>query len=498
MLAKVLIITHGNDLEYLNIILNMVESYTNSGNIVEILNMANVVQKQDAYNRSILKCAFIESPEVLVLEYLEDSGLTVYDAGNYVNDTIPALPSNEIKASIEESIRSTLISMSGMENPYLNRRRNKISSNFIIEAERTFQVVLNVLHAHGPYQEISVVNGRFPYQRATLEAAAYMGIRSKSFERGTYERELPVGLSTLGRYYRSINYWHEEFPANYRVRRQQEVLKRLQNDDNTSRNHVAQLWLDERRKPGGSNQFNANWKVQPNAMEPYVAFFSSSLDEFAELGPQWKEGEWESQWDAFAQTIPLFNRIGYKVILRVHPNLRNKHKSERASANGVLKNFRLEFPYLEIVNAASKIDSYKLIESASAVIVWNSTIGLESSLMGIPTACLASCEYDLVVDVERWLRKSDVDVHKLLDKSVDSSSAVDFIYSIDFFDRPLKPLLQLTELNLRRYGRGLPLFANRWNLRGNNRPINLISLILPRFLFLAIRKVVRKSSFYRT
>ncbi len=497
-MAKVLIVTHGNDLEYLNIILNLVESYTNSGISVEILNMSNVVQKQDAYNRKILKCALIESPEVLVLKFLGESGTTVYDAGIYASGTAPAFPSNEIKASIEESIRSTLISMSGMENPQLNRRRRKVVSNFINEAERTFQAVSNVLRTHGPYQEISVVNGRFPYQRAVLEAAAYEGIRSKSFERGTYELGLPRGLSTLDRYSRSSNYWHEEFPANHRMLRQQEVLKRLQNDGSTSRNSVAQLWLDERRKPGGPNQFNENWKVQRNAKEPYVAIFSSSLDEFAELGPHWKEGEWESQWHAFAEVIPLFNRIGYKVILRIHPNLRNKHKSERDSVDHVLKNFRLEFPYLEIVNAASKIDSYKLIENSFAVIVWNSTIGLESSLMGIPTACLSSCEYDLVVDVERWLRNSDVDVHKLLDKSVDTSSAVNFIYGIDLFDKPLMPLLQLTELNLRRYGRGLPLFANRWAFRGNNRPINLISIILPRSLFLAIRNIVRKSSFYRT
>ena len=497
-MEKVLIVTHGNDLEYLNIILNMVESYRISGNSVEILNMSNVVLKQDAYNRRILKCAFVESPEVPVLKFLEESGSTVHDAGNYVDVTAPALPSNEIKASIEESIRSTLISMSGMENPHLNQRRRKLSSKFMNEAERTFQAVLNVLRTHGPYQEVNVVNGRFPYQRAVLEAAAYKSVRSKSFERGSYELGLPRGLSTLDRYSRSSNYWHEEFPANYRALRQQEVLKRLQNGDSSSRNQIAQLWLDERRKPGGSNQFNQNWKVEPNAKEPYVAIFSSSLDEFAELGPQWKEGEWESQWNAFAEVIPLFKNIGYKVILRIHPNLRNKHKSERDSVNAVLKNFRLEFPYLEILNAASKIDSYRLIENADAVIVWNSTIGLESSLMGVPTACLASCEYDLVVDVERWLRVSDVNVYKLLDKSVNISSAVDFIYAFDLFDKPLRPLLQLTELNLRCYGRGLPLFANRWAFRGNNRPINLVSIILPRNLFLAIRKIVRKFSFYRT
>lgn len=496
-MAKALIVTHGNDLEFLNIILNMVESYNRSGIKVEVLNMSSVVRKQDAYNRSILKCAFIESPEVPVFKFLVESGVPVYDANEYVGSVAAELPSIEIKESIDESIKSTLISMAGAEIPRINRRYKKFRSFFLNEAERTFQTILNVTSTHGPYQEINVVNGRFPYQRAVQEAAKFMKIRAMSFERGTYDHGLPLGLSTLDRYVRGSNYWHEDFPTTNRVIRQKEILQRTQSNDTFSRNQKAQFWIDARRKPGGSNQFNENWTQKSVNEKEYVVFFSSSTDEFAELGPEWKEAEWEDQWKAFAELIPMLNRLGYETILRIHPNLRNKHKSERTIVKAVVKDFQLEFPYLKIVLPSSNIDSYALVENAKAVIVWNSTIGLESSLMGIPTACLSSCEYDLVADVHRWLRKEDVNLSKLFETQVDTAGAAIFVTGMYLFDKPLTPLLPRTKLRLKQYGKGLPLFANRWAFRGNNRPINLMSILLPRRLFLRVRKVVRKMSLYK-
>lgn len=496
-MAKALIVTHGNDLEFLNIVLNMVESYHRFGIKAEVLNMSTVVKKQDAYNRRILKCAFIESPEIPVLKFLVGSGVPVHHANEYLGGVTAELPSLAIMESIDESIRSTLISLSGAENPPINRRYKRLRLFFLNEAKSTFQTILNVTSAHGPYEEISVVNGRFPYQRAVLEATKFMKVRALSFERGTYEHGLQPGLSTLDRYSRGNNYWHEDFPATDRIARQREILDRFQSNDITSRNQIAKFWIDSRRKPGGSNQFNENWTKGSVSDKEYVAFFSSSTDEFAELGPEWKEAKWENQWKAFAELIPMFNRLGYEIILRIHPNLRNKRKSERTVVRTVIESLQLEFPYLKIIHASSNIDSYSLVEGAKAVIVWNSTIGLESSLIGIPTACLSSCEYDLVADVDRWLRREDVDLPKLVGKIVDTSGAAVFIAGMYLFDKPLMPLLPLTQLRLKQYGKGLPLFANRWAFRGSNRPVNLMSILLPRRLFFAMRRVARKIKFYK-
>ena len=497
MKPKTLIVTHGNDLELLNIVLNLVENYVKLGVKVEVLNMSTVVKIQDAFNRKILKFAHLESPETPVLNFIKESGVPVYQANDYVENVAPKLPLPEIQASIEESIRSTLISMFSVETPPLNRRYMKLKSFFQNEAERTFQAVLNVTSSHGPYREISVVNGRFPYQRSVMEAAKFTNSKALSFERGTYEHSLSRGLSTLDRYFNSTNFWHEEFPATNRLLRQKEILERSCDDSAITRNEKAQIWLNNRSKPNGSNQFNENWKTQFESNKKYVAIFSSSMDEFAELGMEWKEAKWETQWKAFTEIIPLVKQEGYEIILRIHPNLRNKHKSERAFVSSALEDLRLQFPYLKILHASSNIDSYSLVENASAVIVWNSTIGLESSLMGIPTACLSSCEYDLVADVERWLQIENVDMEELFNKSVDISGAATYISGMYMFDRQLLPLLSLTRLELSKYGRGLPLLANRWAFRGNNRPINLVSILLPKSFFFAIRKIVRKISVYR-
>ncbi len=497
MKPKALIVTHGNDLEIWNIVLNLVESYVKLGVVVEILYMSTVVKFQDAYNRKILKFARVESPEIPVLNFLKESGISVYEATAYVEELNLEFPTSEIQESIEESVRSTLISMFNRETPPINRRYVKLKTYFQSEAKQTFQVILNVSSIHGPFKEINVVNGRFPYQRSVLEAAKFVSSKACSFERGTYESEIPRGLSSLDRYCNSSNFWHEEFPATNRIPRQRELIRRSFHEKASIRDERAHNWLRDRRRAGGSNIFRENWRRHFKISNKYVAFFSSSIDEFAELGPEWKEAKWKTQWEAFSELIPLVRDEGYEIVLRIHPNLRNKHKSERNLVRSILKDLCLQFPYLIVIDAGSKVDSYSLVENASAVIVWSSTIGLESSLLGVPTACLGSCEYDLVADVERWLQIGDVDVKKLLKKSVDTSMAATFISGIYMFDKPLLPLLSRTQLEISKYGKGIPLLANRWAFRGNNRLINLISIFLPRHVFIALRKVIRSIVWYK-
>lgn len=501
-MSKALIVTHGNDLEFLNIILNIVEEYRKSGISPEILDMSTLVKRQDAFNRRLLKFASCESPEIIVLQYLRDLGITIHNATDYTDQDNLAFPSSEIEDSINESIRSTLISKSGTEHPVQNRKYHRLSKLFKMEAQLTFNAVMNVVLTNGPYEQISVVNGRFPYQRAVQQASKFLQTCAMSFERGTYDHSLQPGLSTLDRYYEGTNYWHENFPTTNRLIRQENILIRFQSGDSDFDRTNPQTWLAERRTPlGRGNQFNENWSLNSSTVEDskkrFVSLFTSSLDEFAELGPEWKEAKWRDQWEAFEYLIPVLYDRGFEVILRVHPNLRNKHKTERVAVRKILRDFKKKFSYLRVVDSSSNIDSYYLVENAAAVIVWNSTLGLESSLMGTPTACLSSCEYDLIADVHRWLCKDDVDVSKLLDCSVDKSKACIFVSGIYLFDRPLTHLLSRTQLDLKSYGTGLPLLANRWAFRGNNRVINLISILLPRKVLFAARKEMRKLKFYK-
>jgi hypothetical protein len=501
-MSKALIVTHGNDLEFLNIILNIIDEYRACGIFPEILNMSSVVKRQDAYNRNLLKFSRCESPEKRVLQHLSNSGVKVHNAHDYINPSSATFPSFEIEESVNESIKSTMISKSGNEHPVENRKYIRMSNAFKREANLTFDVVVNLVHAMGPYQQISVVNGRFPYQRAVQQAASYLQIRSMSFERGTYDYSLSPGLSTLDRYLQSKNYWHESFPATNRLIRQEEILSRFDGGSSHPNLINPQSWLEERRTPlGRGNQFNENWNktisTTNGSRAKSISLFTSSLDEFAELGPEWKEAQWENQWVAFEYLIPIFYERGFEIILRVHPNLRNKHKEERIKVRRTLKGLKLKFPYLKIIDSSSNVDSYNLVENSAAVVVWNSTIGLESSLMGTPTACLSSCEYDLVADVQRWLCKEDVNVTELLESSVDKTKAEKFVSGMYLFDRPLNHLLSHAQLNLENYGRGLPLLANRWAFRGNNRIVNLVSILLPRKLFFFIRKRIRKFPLYK-
>jgi hypothetical protein len=378
-----------------------------------------------------------------------------------------------------------------------------LKSYFETQALRTLQTLNDLFIDKGSFQFISVINGRFPYQRAVELFSEMNHVRCNSYERGTYENSFIRGSSTLQKYYLAQNYWHESFRASNRLKKQEKILELRQEEKLIIEPKISENWVNNRIAAVNlTHIYNEGWKSygedSSSRKQNMVVFFTSSLDEHAELGEEWKEGQWLDQWSAFHHVIKEVERCGIHAILRVHPNLRNKPRSERLSVKNQLNKLRKSFPKLEIIDQDSSISSYNLIRESTAVVVWSSTIGLESVIMGVPTACLNSCEYDLVVNVQRWHTESDVDIPHLLRQKVDANDANIYFAGVNYFDRPQIKYLEELVPNLPLYGKGLALFANRWAFRGNNRITNLISLILPLRFYLSIRRRVRRLPFYRS
>lgn len=87
-------------------------------------------------------------------------------------------------------------------------------------------------------------------------------------------------------------------------------------------------------------------------------------------------------------------------IIRAHPDeLRSGKESEETVAQWIGANNVLDLPNVCFINAREYISSYELIHAAKFVMVYNSTIGLEASILGKPVLCAGKARYTQIPTV---------------------------------------------------------------------------------------------------
>lgn len=81
-------------------------------------------------------------------------------------------------------------------------------------------------------------------------------------------------------------------------------------------------------------------------------------------------------------------------VIRAHPDESRPGKASRESvADWIASNSVLDLPNVLFVDSNQYISSYELIQRSKFVMVYNSTIGLEASLMGAPVLCAGKARF---------------------------------------------------------------------------------------------------------
>jgi hypothetical protein len=494
--GTLLIVSHGNDLEYLNIILNIFEEKKHEFKDVKFLDLSSILDDQDTFHRPLLKMIGKTSPDQAVFSRLESLGCEVFKVERLKEfESIVGIPTHVVH-EIEDSVESALISRSGNEFPETSKWLRDKSNKYKLEGIISFNSVKDYLIRNPQISEVAVINGRFPCQRGVIEAAKCANISWSSYERGSYEMALPPFLYSAERYFSAVNYWYAPFPTYARIEKQEAILGMNLSTEQIHSSDVEN-WFLLRRQAGGTNRFAEEWKDTSDnkSSKGFAVLFTSSVDEFAELGNSWKEADWRDQWEAFEYLIPLLLSQDYRPVLRVHPNLANKPAKTRNVTREAIDTLSDKFPELEVIEPSSPTNSYTLLERADLAIVWISTIGLEASQMGLRTICLSSSEYDLVADVKRWLKEEQVDFEALRDWKVDTTGSLKFIAGLFALDHKAEQLLPNYGVNPHEFAKGLALFSNKWAMRNTNNLANLLSILLPSIVFIRLRKIIRRVRF---
>jgi hypothetical protein len=216
-----------------------------------------------------------------------------------------------------------------------------------------------------------VFNGRLAAVRPALRAAQQLGIPTIVHERAGY----------MDRYVATRNTYPHDLAAV-----KLDIERAWQSEpDPARREQIAASWYSERR--GGVAQ---NWhsftRAQavdrlPAGFDPQkrnIAVFVSSEDEFVAI-EEWQNPLFRNQ-NAFLRF--LLERLGddarVQVYVRLHPNLRGVDNTQTRE----LAALEAQFPRMIVIEAASSVSSYALVDAAGLVISCGSTIGIEASQSG--------------------------------------------------------------------------------------------------------------------
>jgi hypothetical protein len=286
------------------------------------------------------------------------------------------------------AVSSFLISLTRDSNPRL-----KIYTKLIRNLELTYFQIFNFLDSldlKNSEEEFWVCNGRPFHERTVVEYARMNAVTMKFYE---------IGGDGMNQ-----ERWilHENSPHD-RVQHQNSIKNHFKNSDQNL--ELVHEWF-QRQYPGGKNIFTQKFQsnIEVNSLDNYFVYFSSSDDEISAISSDW-DSAWGNQLNSVVALIDFFvTRPDLKLVIRVHPNQKNKSQQDKKKWKALLSKAN----NILIYNFDSNIDSYQLLTNAKGVITYGSTIGVEAAYLKKPSALLANSRWNSIIPHEYLKSKEDI------------------------------------------------------------------------------------------
>ena len=130
-----------------------------------------------------------------------------------------------------------------------------------------------------------------------------------------------------------------------------------------------------------------------NSNKKNIAIFNCTIDEYAAFD-EWKNKVYEPDETVGIKMIvqSFKDNPEYMFYLRVHPNMKNLPRTTSQLSD--IEEIERNNDNLKVIWPESKIDSYKLIDACDKVVVFGSTIGIESAYWNKPTILAGKAFYE--------------------------------------------------------------------------------------------------------
>jgi hypothetical protein len=273
------------------------------------------------------------------------------------------------------SVASSIISHFRDPNPNLDPKWVEL---YIIGCLGVYFSMINYLKAH-PTDIVYAFNGRLSHTKAVLQACKSLQVTCILHERGN-----------------SMSFYSLfENTSIHDLKNTQRLMSESWNNaDPKERLAIATQWFNTRIGGKMENWFSFLEKQTfelPDSWDENkrnILICNSSEDEFASLNDEWKNPLYINQTDGILKIINDTKDIeNIHIYLRIHPHLAKVD-------NGDLRILlAINSPHLTIIPAQSLISTYNLVNHASQVITFGSTIGMEATFLRKPSILAGKAFY---------------------------------------------------------------------------------------------------------
>ncbi|WP_320667863.1 hypothetical protein [Prochlorococcus sp. MIT 1307] len=295
-------------------------------------------------------------------------------------------------------VASTLITYSANPDPFpLSLEYEKECYQQIISSIKSI-IFAEILLASNQYEAVVLFNGRMSCEQAFRQVATSKNVKVYFHERFNF----------------NTRYFFEEYTPHDFPRRKEEmeriklelpksIINRLGEDffkRKVKGDGVYERSYTKWQLKGSSKSLEAIIKEKKKDNIKIVSYFTSSDDEYQSIyGFPERYPEWQDQKSAIKKISKIVNSLGYYFIVRVHPNLKNKHPMEQKRWQD-LGDYIVEKGGYWIGHKDPE-STYKLISDSSIVVSAGSTVGIESIYLGKPSVVITKCFYDTLVSSAR-------------------------------------------------------------------------------------------------
>ena len=296
-------------------------------------------------------------------------------------EVFPEIPMDNV-ANLANSLSVSSILMTlGYDQSNLDSKTERLRA----EMNRDFNKFYNLAAKYSSKSDLTIfLNGRWPEQAAIRAYCQRLNKKFLSLEHG----------KPNGERFHLQSFQTQEYP---RMRSYFEsIIAQLNQAELDHALSWGKEWLEIQSTSLKANPFlmaSSKKRIRDEQTTRVASIFNSSFDErFSNLGIELNG--WEDQEIALASVVEDLSELGFKPVVRIHPNTINKGWNELTS----LFNF-LRKNNVEIVLPWNSPSTYELLEISDVVITWGSTVSLESTARGIPTINLGRTSYDSIIDV---------------------------------------------------------------------------------------------------
>lgn len=282
---------------------------------------------------------------------------------------------------------STYVTLTRNINPEFNHDFKEYI-NYIMRKEILLTLVLESLVKKIKIGLVIFHNGRFAQYKPLLGVSKARGINYIATE---------VVFNSDGS--RGKNYFYNDVPHSVEAN-----TEKLYNDwelaDRNNREKIGKSFYEKRRNGilAGDRAIYTNCQVLDvlpknwDSSKENIAIYTSSEDEYFSISKEFDTKMlFPSQFEGLKTIFEKYKNDSQKhFYLRIHPNLKNMPLKFYSAL------YELDYENVSIISPSSSISSYTLLDNSDKIIVFGSTIGIESVFWGKPVIGLNYCEYVLL------------------------------------------------------------------------------------------------------